>query len=153
VARVVAVDRSPEMLAAARRRAAGHANVDLREGALEALPVESATCDAALLLLALTHVEEPAGAVAEMARILRPGGRAVVVDLLRHDRDEFRRKLGQLRNGFASEELVRLLEAAGLVDVACAPLAPETAAKGPALLLATGCRASAAPKDHHRNTQ
>src|SRR5690606_14376837 len=88
VAEVIAVDLSPEMLEAARRRigaaAAPGGNVDLRQGALEQLPIASATCDAALLLLALTHIEEPARAVTEMARILKPGGRAVVVDLLRH---------------------------------------------------------------------
>ena len=89
-----------EMLQAARRRARGVANVHLEEGDLERLPIADGACDAALLLLALTHVDEPARAVAEMARILKPGGRAVVVDLLRHDREEFRRQMGQMRSGF-----------------------------------------------------
>ena len=143
VRQVIAIDHSPEMLAAARRRAKGLGNVELREGALEALPVESGSCDAALLVLALTHVDAPASAVGEMARILKPGGRAVVVDLLHHDRDEFRRKLGQLRNGFAARELERMLAAAGFERVACGPLPTEPEAKGPALLLASGTRAGA----------
>jgi len=138
VGRVVAVDASPEMLRAARVRTKGLGNVDLRRGDLAALPVDSASCDAALLLLALTHVPEPAAALAEMARILAPGGRAVVVDLLRHDRDAFRRRLGQLSNGFEPEELAGMLAAAGFAAVRCRPLAPEPQAKGPALLLATG---------------
>jgi SAM-dependent methyltransferase len=140
VARVIAVDLSPEMLAAARERLAGHDNVALRRGALEDLPIEDACCDAALLLLALTHVEDPARAAGELARILRPGGRAVVVDLLRHDRDDFRRRLGQLRNGFEPDELSALLAGAGLTGVAVSTLPPEPEAKGPALLLATGFR-------------
>ena len=140
VGRVVAVDASPEMLRAARARTKGLGNVDLRRGDLAELPVESASCDAALLLLALTHVAEPARAVAEMARILAPGGRAVVVDLLRHDRDAFRRQMGQLGNGFEPAELAALLAGAGLAGVRCRALAPEPKAKGPALLLATATR-------------
>jgi ubiquinone/menaquinone biosynthesis C-methylase UbiE len=138
VARVIAVDNTPEMLAAARLRTRGLANVELHEADLGALPIADGACDAALLLLALSHLERPAAALAEMARILRPGGRAVVVDLLQHDRDDFRRRMGQLRNGFAERELARLLAEAGLADVRCAPLPPEPEAKGPALLLATG---------------
>ena len=137
VARVVGVDASPEMLEAARERTRGLSNVELLDGDLAALPIADATCDAALLLLALTHVEEPARALAEMARILRPGGRAVVVDLLRHDRDAFRRRMGQLRFGFEAAELASLLDGAGLAAVAARPLPPDPEAKGPALLLAT----------------
>jgi ArsR family transcriptional regulator len=140
VARVIGVDRSPEMLAAARKRTKGFANVELHEADLAAVPVPDATCDAALLLLALTHLEEPAHALSEMTRVLKPGGRAVVVDLLRHGREDFRRKMGQLRDGFAARELSRLLEGAGLTGVTSSPLAPEAEAKGPALLLATGTR-------------
>jgi len=137
VARVVAVDSSPEMLAAARRRAAGLDNVEFRADDVSALSLPEASCDAALLVLALAHVAEPAAAVRELARILRPGGRAVVVDLLRHDRDQFRREMGQLRNGFEREELAGLLRDAGLEHARCDALPAEPAAKGPALLLAT----------------
>lgn len=142
VKRVVAVDASPEMLETARRRARGLANIELHEADLTALPIRDASVDAALLVLALTHVEDPAAAAIEMARILRPGGRSVVVDLLRHDRDEFRREMGQLRNGFGADELAGLLAKADLIEVDCAPLPPEVEAKGPALLLATGVKPS-----------
>jgi len=142
VAKVVAVDASREMLAAAKRRTRAFANVELHRADLAGLPIPDRSCDAALLLLALTHVAEPPAALAEMARILKPGGRAVVVDLLRHDRDEFRRKMGQLRNGFGADELCSLLEGAGFESVDCAPLPPEAEAKGPALLLAAATRST-----------
>ena len=145
VARVVGVDQSPAMLKAARKRTAGLGNVDLRPGRLEALPLDDASCDGALLLLALTYVADPAAALAEMARILRPGGRAVVVDLLRHDRDDFRRRMGQQGFGFEPDELKAMMEAAGLDQVACRELAPEAGAKGPALLLAAGARPAFQP--------
>jgi ubiquinone/menaquinone biosynthesis C-methylase UbiE/DNA-binding transcriptional ArsR family regulator len=136
VARVVGVDQSAAMLKAARRRVADCGNVELRQGSLEDLPIEDASCDAALLLLALTYVAEPATVVAEATRILRPGGRLVVVDLLRHDREEFRREMGQQSLGFAAEDLREMLEEAGLGGAACRELPPEAEAKGPALVLA-----------------
>jgi ArsR family transcriptional regulator len=87
--------------------------------------------------VALTYVGEPAAALAEMARILRPRGRAVVVDLLRHDRDDFRRRMGQQGFGFDPEELKKMMEAAGLAEAVCRELPPEPGSRGPALLLAT----------------
>jgi ArsR family transcriptional regulator len=140
VRRVIGVDQSAAMLKAARRRTAGLRNVELRRGALEALPLEAASCDAALLLLALTYVEDLALAVREAARVLRPGARLVVVDLLRHDRDEFRREMGQLRLGFEVDEMRALLDDSGLTGLSVHALAPDAEAKGPALLLAAGAK-------------
>lgn len=143
VARVLAVDQSTAMLAAARKRAAGFRNVELLRGDLAALPIPDASVDAALLLLALTYVAEPQPAVEEMARILKPGGRAVIVDLLAHDRDEFRREMGQLRLGFEPQALRALLTGAGLVRAATRELPTESGARGPALILASAARPDA----------
>lgn len=137
---VIGVDRSSAMLKAAARRTAALGNVELRRGSLEALPVEDGACDAALLILALTYATEPAVVLAEMARILKPGGQAVVLDLLRHDREEFRQRLGQHHPGFAEDELREGLAAAGLVRADARALPPDPQAKGPALILARGVR-------------
>lgn len=136
VGRVIAVDNSAAMLKAARRRTTGLGNVELRRGDLSALPVDDAACDAAMLLLALTYVEEPAAVLAEVHRILKPGGRAVIVDLLPHDRDDFRRQTGQVHPGFEPRELEQVLRAAGFTAVASHGLPPEAGVKGPALFIA-----------------
>src|SRR5690606_18961602 len=101
VARVIAVDNSTAMLAAARRRLAGAGNVELRRGDLEALPIEDADLDAATLTLVLPYLPEPERALAEVARVLRPGGRVLVTDVLPHDREQYRQQLGHQWLGFS----------------------------------------------------
>jgi ArsR family transcriptional regulator len=145
VRRVIGVDQSSAMLKAAQKRTAAIDNVELRRGSLEALPLADAECDAALLVLALTYVDDPAAAVREMSRILRPGGRAVVVDLLRHDRESFRTEMGQLHLGFECREVEGLMTAAGLAVAYCRPIPPAPQATGPALLIASAARVNGAP--------
>jgi ArsR family transcriptional regulator len=131
------------MLKAARTRARGLDNVDLRKGDLRAVPVDVAACDAALLVLALSYVEDVPAVLSEAARILKPGGRLVVVDLLPHDRDDFRRQMGQQVLGFEPGRVETWLREAGFGSVAARPLPPEPQAKGPALFVATGSIRSA----------
>jgi len=140
VRRVIGVDQSSAMLKAAQKRTAGLNNVELRRGSLEALPIADSECDAALLVLALTYVDEPAAVLKEMARVLRPGGRAVVVDLLRHDRESFRAEMGQLHLGFECAEMEGLMAAAGLITAHCRPLPPAPEATGPALWITSAAR-------------
>jgi len=137
VARVVAVDESAAMLQAARRRVQGIDNVDLRRGELEALPIDDSRLDAATLMLVLHHVLEPERAVAEVARVLKPGGRLVVVDMLPHDRESYRQQMGHVWLGFSDEHTQRLLAQAGFEDVRIVPLPPDARAKGPALFVST----------------
>src|SRR5687767_10070889 len=79
VGRVICVDGSPAMLSAARQRTLGIENLELRAGRLEDLPIADGELDVALLMLVLHYLEDPAVAVAEARRALRPGGRVVVV--------------------------------------------------------------------------
>lgn len=131
--RVVAVDESKAMLSAARRRLSGHDNVELRSGALEALPVADAELDAAVLSLVLHYVAEPALALAEAHRALRPGGRLVVVDMAAHNRAEYREQMGHMWQGFTEPQLRGWLEEAGFTGVRWQALDPEARARGPLL--------------------
>jgi SAM-dependent methyltransferase len=137
---VVGFDQSAAMLRAARRRLDGAANVELHRAELERLPLPDATCHAALAVLVLAYVAEVGPVLAEAARVLRPGGRLVLVDLARHDDEPFTRRLGQVRLGFTPDDLCRALAAAGLVDPKVRPLPPEPGARGPALLHATATK-------------
>lgn len=137
VRRVIAIDNSPEMLAAARRRVGDAANVELSEGDVLAPPIAPGSCDAALLVLVLTYLADPGHALRETRRLLKPGGRLVVVDLLPHDREDFRRQMGQQMMGFVPEDLAALLRQSGFNIATSQALPPEPGAKGPALFLAT----------------
>lgn len=140
VARVIAVDRSGDMLQAARPRLKEHPNVEIRRGDLEALPIDDETLDAATLMLVLHHAPDPAAVLADAARVLKPGGRVLVTDMLPHDREEYRQQMGHVWLGFGDDHLRRLLAAAGFDDIRIVPLPPEPAARGPSLFAAGGTR-------------
>jgi ubiquinone/menaquinone biosynthesis C-methylase UbiE len=140
VARAIGVDGSDEMLTAARTRLGSLANVELRCGPLEALPLEDATLDAATLMLVLHHLPAPALALAEAARVLKPGGRLLIVDMTPHEREEYRQQMGHVWLGFAEEQIRRLLGQAGFESVQMHALPAVTEARGPALFAATASR-------------
>jgi len=137
VKRVIGVDESAAMLQAAKKRLNGVDNVELRRGELEALPMDDARADAAMLMLVLHHVPEPQHAIAEVARVLKPGGRVVVVDMLPHDRESYRQQMGHVWLGFSEEQIERMLGDGGFDKVRVVPLPPDQKAKGPALFVAT----------------
>lgn len=128
--KVVAVDRSEAVLARARALAAQRlgrrsaspaksvATIEWKRGELEKLPLKDASVDVALLSQALHHAAHPAKALAEAVRILRSGGRVLVLELRRHDEAWVRERLGDKWLGFEDAELARLLKDAGLTDVA-----------------------------------
>jgi len=129
--RVIAVDRSEAALARARQLAkrkqrslrspagtsSAGARIEWKRGELEKLPLRDATVDVAVLSQALHHAESPAKALAEATRILRPGGRVLVLDLRKHDEHWVRDRLGDTWLGFEDAELARLLKDAGLTAV------------------------------------
>jgi ubiquinone/menaquinone biosynthesis C-methylase UbiE/DNA-binding transcriptional ArsR family regulator len=140
VDRVVAVDESSAMLGAARKRLGDRPNVELRSGRLEELPVDDGSVDVAVLSLVLHFVVDPAAVIAESARILRPDGRLLVVDMLPHERDEYRTTMGHLWLGFDDSQLAAWFTDAGLSGTHIVPLPPDPQAKGPGLFTARATR-------------
>ena len=140
VTRVIAVDESDAMLAAARERVGHHDNVDVRSGRLEELPIADATLDVAVLSLVLHFVVDPAAVCREAARVLRPGGCLLIVDMEPHEREEYRTTMGHLWLGFSAEQITGWLEGAGFAAPRIVPLAPDPQAKGPALFTARAAR-------------
>ena len=137
VARVVAVDASAAMLQAAKRRLHGFSNVELRRGDLEALPIDDGLLDLATLMLVLHHVPEAEKALAEVARVVKPGGRVIIVDMLPHDRESYRQQMGHVWLGFSDDQLQRMLIDAGFVETRTVALASDARAKGPGLFVGT----------------
>jgi len=140
VRHIIAVDDSAAMLQAAKKRLQGLENVELRRGDLEALPIEDAKLDAATMVLVLHHVPEPGRALAEVARVLKPGGRVLVVDMLPHDRENYRQQMGHVWLGFSDEHVRRILDESGLGNVRIVALSPDPKSKGPGLFVATASK-------------
>ena len=122
------------------RRLADQPNVDVRRGELEALPIADGELDAATLILVLHHLPDPSAALREAARVLKPGGRLLVADMLPHDHEEYRQQMGHVWLGFGEEQMRRLFNAAGFEGVRFVPLAADREAKGPALFVANGVK-------------
>ena len=140
VDRVVAVDASEEMLEAAHDRLSGTANVDLRCGNLESLPIEDCELDLAVLLLVLHYVVEPQAVLEEVRRTLKPGGRVVIVDMRRHAREGYQEEMGHVWPGFDEAELACWHHEVGLADFAYRPLPARPEASGPLLFVASATR-------------
>jgi ArsR family transcriptional regulator len=138
--KVIAVDNSDKMVEYGRELAAKHAvkNLEYRKGDLEAVPIKDAAVDLAFFSQALHHAQHPALAVAEAWRILKPGGRIVVLDLLRHNYEEAREMYADLWLGFTEVELTRFLRQAGFKNIETSVVHTEESAPHFETLLAVG---------------
>lgn len=116
---VVGIDRSEEVLERAKALATRRrvTNVQWKKGDLGRLPLRDGSMDVALLSQALHHATAPEETIGEAVRILRPGGRVLILDLRQHDQTWVRTRFGDQRLGFTDAELERLLHDAELDDV------------------------------------
>ncbi|MFN0129498.1 MAG: ArsR/SmtB family transcription factor [Verrucomicrobiales bacterium] len=139
---VIAVDSSPRMVEFGSQLAREHGvgNLEYRLGDLESPPIADASVDLALFSQALHHAQQPRRAMAEAARILRPGGRVVVLDLLRHDFEEARELYADVWLGFSEAEMEVFLNAAGFGNIFTAVVDRETEPPYFQTLLAMGTR-------------
>jgi ArsR family transcriptional regulator len=141
VRQIIAVDEADSMLEAAEQRLGEFANVELRRGQLEHLPINDRTLDLVTLILVLHLAADPARVLQEVARVLKPLGRLIVVDMLPHDRESYRQKFGHVWLGFPEAGMRRMLQEAGFSRIQFAALPPDNRAKGPALFTARTERA------------
>jgi ubiquinone/menaquinone biosynthesis C-methylase UbiE len=137
---VTAVDISPEMLSQLRARASkqGIENIETVEGEIEDLPLPDASFDVAVLSQALHHAVKPERALAEARRILVPGGRLLVIDLLAHTEEWVRDQLQHVHLGFTEAGLEKLLGQAGFERLAIQRAARDPQPPHFMTLVATG---------------
>jgi SAM-dependent methyltransferase len=102
---VTCLDLSAKVLQAARRRLLGLGNVNFAPGDIHALPFPDGHFDHVLLLHVLTYATDPALALREAARVLRPGGDLIVSTLAHHDREDVTASYGHINPGFRPREL------------------------------------------------
>ncbi|MEP6717306.1 MAG: metalloregulator ArsR/SmtB family transcription factor [Terriglobia bacterium] len=117
--RVIAVDNSPKMVEFGADLAVqnGIANLEYRLGDLESPPIEEATIDLAFFSQSLHHALHPAVAVQAAHRLLKPGGRIVILDLKRHAFEQARELYADTWLGFSEVELRGFLQSAGFDNV------------------------------------
>ncbi len=104
------------------------------------MPIEPASVDLAFMVLVLHHVPDPGRAIDEAARIVRPSGRLVIVDMQPHERSEYRDLMGHQWLGFEAETIRKWGMDAGFERLVPRPLPAPPNAKGPLLFVATGTR-------------
>ncbi|MEE8475238.1 MAG: metalloregulator ArsR/SmtB family transcription factor [Myxococcota bacterium] len=116
--RVIAVDHSSRMLEAAGAKMTPETRdrIELRRGEASRLPLANGEADAAIAHMVLHYLPSPGDALREMKRVVKPGGRVVVVDFVRHDHEWMRQELGVTWLGFSAAETETWFREAGLVD-------------------------------------
>jgi ArsR family transcriptional regulator len=140
--KVIAVDNSEKMVGfgAAKAKKNGIKNLEFRLGDLASPPIDPESVDLVILSQALHHAEDPAKAVAAAARIVKPGGQIVILDLLRHGFDQARKLYGDRWLGFPEGDLHRWLETSGFHKIEITVVAREEQPPHFQTVLATGVK-------------
>ena len=129
---LVGVDRSPAMLSIAKNRSIQHKNIQLKQGVLEDIPLANQEFDVALCILVLHHVPKIHAAMNEIARILKPGGRLIILDMETHNKQELQKQMGHKHLGFSTQEFSH----SGFETVRWNKLPQQEEALGPNLFVA-----------------
>ncbi len=139
---VIAVDSSEKMVefGAQSARAHGFTNLEYRLGDMQNPPIEAESVDLAIFSQALHHAANPGGALVAAHRLLRPGGRLLVLDLLAHNFEQARELYADLWLGFSELELHQMVTAAGFRDPQVAIVARETEPHPFQTVLASGLK-------------
>lgn len=144
--RVIGVEPAQRMLEVARQRVKLHdlGNVDIRQGELGSLPLDSASTDLAIATLVMHHVPSPLEALKEINRVVKPGGSLLIVEQVAHTSESFRRRMQDRCSGFEPPAFVQLLESVGFDEVRSTELATvERGNDAPELFAVTAIRGRA----------
>ena len=138
--RVIAVDTSAKMIEVGRDLALRHGvkNLDYRLGDMEEVPIDSATVDLVFFSQSLHHALHPDRALSEASRILVPGGRIVILDLMKHRFEEARELYADEWLGFSESELETMLEKAAFTQIQTSVVHKEQGGPQFQTLLAVG---------------
>ena len=139
--RAVGLDVSPAMLGVARANLdeAGLRHVQLRQGDAYVMPSDLARFDLVILHQVLHYLDDPARAVREATRALKPGGRLLVVDFAPHTEESLRAEHAHRRLGFAQGEIEGFVKEAGLEPLSYITIAPQKGEGALAVSLWLGC--------------
>jgi len=139
-AQVIAVDSSSAMMQSARKRLKDFSNVDLRRGELTQLPIEDSTLTHAILILVLPYLATPQLVFEEALRVTQPGGKLIVVDMIPHDRTEYREELKHSWQGFSADQIRTWMEQSGWHQSKYALVPHDPEAKGTGLFVTTAMK-------------
>jgi len=125
--KVIAVDNSEKIVAfgAAKAKKNGLKNLEFRQGDLQNPPIDAGSVDLVILSQALHHAEDPAAALVSAAKLLKPHGQILILDLLKHNFEKAHELYGDRWLGFAESDLHRWLEAAGFKKIEISIVAAE----------------------------
>jgi ArsR family transcriptional regulator len=139
---VIAIDNSEKMVEYGARVAKenGYTNLEYRLGDLEEPPIESGSVDVVLFSQALHHAARPQRAVESAYRILKPGGRILILDLASHTYEQAKELYAHVWLGFSGVELHAMLEKAGFAELEVSVVAREQQAPNFQTILATGLK-------------
>jgi SAM-dependent methyltransferase len=117
--KVIGLDQSRPMLDLAKKRvqSSGLKNIELKTGSLESIPLRAGSVDLALCILMFHHLADVEAVLAEIRRVLKPGGRLMIIELHKHQNEKFRVAMADRRSGISPKQMNSWLNSTGFSEL------------------------------------